>query len=298
MAVIDAHSHFFPEVMHPHPTGWARDHGETHFARLMESGSGGSTLQGWASPEAMLRQMDAAGIDRALLLGWYWQNPDNCVWHNAAMATLLRDHPDRFLAFAACHPGAGVEATRELLEVAGEAGFRGVGELFPQVQGFTFNHPAFGEILDFCTRFGWPINFHVTEAAGHAYPGRVETPLQDLVYLASIHPRLDFVFSHWGGGLPFFELNPKIRAGLARVYYDTAASPLLYDPRIHPLAVQLIGPGRILWGTDFPLRVFPRQDLSAQYPASLAHLRSSGLDPAHLPALLGGNLARLLRLPA
>ena len=40
---------------------------------------------------------------------------------------------------------------------------------------------------------------------------------------------------------------------LADVYFDTAASPFLYRPQIYETAASIVGPEKILMGTDYPL---------------------------------------------
>jgi predicted TIM-barrel fold metal-dependent hydrolase len=81
---------------------------------------------------------------------------------------------------------------------------------------------------------------------------------------------------------------PEVRAACARVYYDTAASHLLYDDAIYRSALAW-APTRILWGSDCPL-VSPHRDL--------ARIRALGLAPESQAALLGGNLARLFAIEA
>jgi len=81
----------------------------------------------------------------------------------------------------------------------------------------------------------------------------------DYVALARRFPALKIVLAHWGGGLPFFMMNRWTRASLSNVYFDTAASPLLYDTRVWTLAVDMAGEDMILFGSDYPLRVYPSQ---------------------------------------
>ena len=68
------------------------------------------------------------------------------------------------------------------------------------------------------------------------------TPLEDYVKLATSFPETTFILAHWGGGLPFFELNQQVRGTLSNIYYDTAASPLIYEPSIFRRVIDLIGP--------------------------------------------------------
>jgi predicted TIM-barrel fold metal-dependent hydrolase len=95
------------------------------------------------------------------------------------------------------------------------------------------------------------------------------------------------ILAHWGGGFFFYELMPEVARAAQRVYYDTAASPFLYRPQVYSLAVQIVGPGRILWGSDFPL-ISP-----ARY---FRELDSTRLSSSVQDQILGENARQLLGL--
>ena len=48
-------------------------------------------------------------------------------------------------------------------------------------------------------------------------------------------------------------MKKQVKESLQNVYFDTAASPYLYDAAVYRIAVELIGAGKVLFGTDFPL---------------------------------------------
>ena len=48
-------------------------------------------------------------------------------------------------------------------------------------------------------------------------------------------------------------MKREVPEALTDVYFDTAASPFLYRPEIYRLAGSIIGPRKILFGSDFPL---------------------------------------------
>ncbi len=56
------------------------------------------------------------------------------------------------------------------------------------------------------------------------------------------------------------------------VFFDTAASPLMYGPEVFRRAVARVGSERILYGSDYPLFLYPRQarepTLAASWPRS------------------------------
>jgi predicted TIM-barrel fold metal-dependent hydrolase len=66
-------------------------------------------------------------------------------------------------------------------------------------------------------------------------------------------PEVRFVLAHWGGGLPFFELMPEVAAITTNVWYDTAASTYLYRWGIFRSVLDIVGPERVLFASDYPI---------------------------------------------
>jgi uncharacterized protein len=294
--VIDIHTHRYPAEVFADPPGWARARGESHWAALVGPREDGKpSLQGFTDREQMLRAMDAAGVERCVLLGWYWENHATCVWHNAWMARWVKEDPDRFSAFACVQPRAGAAALEDLRRARGE-GLIGVGEVFPAAQGFAMNDPGWERVLAWAAEERLPVNLHVPEPAGRDYPGYMAAPLRDYQQLARVHPRVKFIFAHWGGLLPLHALNPAVCRDLGNVYYDSAASPLLYDAQVYRRVADAVGAERVLFGSDYPLRVFPRAQREPDFARPLAEARAAGLTKKELALVLGGNARKLLGL--
>jgi predicted TIM-barrel fold metal-dependent hydrolase len=96
------------------------------------------------------------------------------------------------------------------------------------------------------------------------------------------------VLAHWGGGLPFYELMPEVAAATARVVYDTAASTYLYRPAVFRAVLDVVGPERVLWGSDHPVLSLGR---------FLRRTRKlAGLLPEEEGPVLGGNARRVYGL--
>jgi predicted TIM-barrel fold metal-dependent hydrolase len=295
--IIDSHIHLYPDEAAADPAAWAGARAEPAWLACVAPEEG-PRLQGWATVETLIRDLDRAGVDRAIIQGWYWENQETCREHNAFMAEAVRAHPQRLSAFASIAVGglepSGVE---KAASAAREAGFAGFGELHSGVQGFGPGHAAFEQLATLAGEWEMPLLLHVTEGVGRRYPGRRETPLEALVAMTTAHPRTTFILAHFGGLLPFFELNPFVRAQLGNVYYDTAASPLLYLPRVYRLACEAVGATKLLFGTDYPLRVFPRRQRRPSFHLALEEIRSAGLTEEAQRWILGGNARRLLNLP-
>lgn len=244
--VIDCHTHIFPPFI-------AQDRGpfldsEPAF-RLLYS-SPGSRI---ASADALVEEMDRSGVDRAVAFGFPWTDTDLLRRHNDYVAEAAQRYSGRLLPFVCVDPKVS-SAALEVERCLGE-GMWGVGEL-------AFYTEAFGpEMVEFirpiascCRSFQVPIMLHANEPVGHHYPGKAEISLKALYDLVKSFPDNRFILAHWGGGLLIYELLKKeAPAVLSRVAYDTAASPFLYDPAIYKVAMQIVGPGRILFGSDYPL---------------------------------------------
>jgi predicted TIM-barrel fold metal-dependent hydrolase len=291
--IIDSHVHLYPPETGADPAGWAAVQREPHWALLCtRRRRDGRPVQGFPTVAELLRDMDAAGIGRAVLLGWYWERPETCAGQNRFYARCVRDHGDRLSAFATLHPAAGAEGIRNEIRRARDEGLIGLGELSPHSQGVAVDDPVFGEALALAGEAGLPVNLHVTDPAGRSHPGRVATPLADFVRLARRHPGTTFVLAHWGGLLSLAEGGPE--GGLPpNVCFDTAASPLLYDAGVWARALPACGAGRVIFGSDYPLRLYPNLEDGPGWGRFVAEARAGGADGA----VLGDNARRWLRLP-
>jgi predicted TIM-barrel fold metal-dependent hydrolase len=291
MRVIDSHVHLYPPEVNRDPAAWAAAAGEPHWAvmcaRVRKSGR---PVQGFPSVDELLRELDAAGIARAVLLGWYWNRPETCALQNRFYAECVRRHPDRLSACATIHPGAGVEATLAEMRRARDDGLIALGELSPHSQGVGLDDPAWTAALALAGEWGWAVNLHVTDPDSRPYPGRVETPLADFVRLARAFPRVAFVFAHWGALLPL--RDPEVLAW-PNVAFDTAASPLLYGAEVWMKFLAAVRAERVLFGSDHPLDLYPRGEAGGGLGRFVAEARAGGAGAT----VLGDNAARLFRLP-
>ncbi|HSH08876.1 MAG TPA: amidohydrolase family protein [Oceanipulchritudo sp.] len=281
--------HCYPSEVIVDPAGWARRNKEPHWENLVTNGP-----QGWADPEELLRCMDRDGVDTVLLQAWYWENSDTALHQNEWHAGWLARYPGRFLACASVHPDMADPVAE--LEAARQWGACAVGECLPQIQTARgWSHPAWETILHWTTQAAWPFCLHVTEPVGHSYPGRVETPMMELLDLFEQYPEQRWLLAHWGGGLPFHFLNRRVRKALDNVWFDSAASPLLYRPEIWRIVHDLVGPSRMLFGSDFPLLLYPSKEQHPGWQRLLAEVASSGLGEDALAALLRDNFSVLFR---
>jgi predicted TIM-barrel fold metal-dependent hydrolase len=292
MSLIDAHVHLYPPEINADPAAWAATAGETHWATLAtRRRRSGQPVQIFPSVDELLREMDAAGVERAVLLGWYWLKPESCAQQNRFYAECVRAHPQRLAAFATIHPAAGDEETLAEIRRSHSEGLIGVGELSPHSQGFAIDDPVFESALTLAADLRLPVNLHVTCPDARAYPGHVPTPLGDFIRLAREFYATTFILAHWGGLLP---LRPEFSAEMAKlknVFYDTAASPLLYDATVWRRFIETVGESRVLFGSDYPLNLYPATDASPKMSTLIAEARKAGTGPK----VFGENAAGLLK---
>ena len=292
MSLVDSHVHLYPPEADPDPSAWAAARGEKHWAVLCtRRRKDGRLVQSLPTLRDLLIEMDRASVTRAVLLGWYWENFETCVEQNRFYAQCIKAHPDRLSAFATFHPAAGNEAVLTEVRRAHGEGLCGLGELSPHSQGYGIDDPAFTAVLELAAELKLPVNLHVTDPESARYPGWVSTPLEDFVAISARHPTTTFILAHWGGRLPL--LIPSAR-NLENVYYDTAASPLLYDETIWTKFLAVVPKERVLFGSDFPLNLYPKLDASPGMSRLVAELHRSGLGADELAAVAGANAKRAL----
>ncbi len=287
MMIIDAHVHYTPPALREQLPKM----GEPYWTLLLNSPQ---SIQGWVSAEKMLSDMDRAAVDKVILVGEYFQQHENCVARNNAVLDLINRYPERIAALAIVNPNVGQSAVAEVHRCL-DAGMIGVGELNFYAQNFEVNTPAFREICQLCAERSLPVNLHGSEPVGGYYLGKSTTPLHSYYQLAADFPALKLIYAHWGGGLPFYELMPRTRRTLANVYYDTAASPLLYPTgRIFKTALTCIESHKIIYGSDYPLKIYPRKMKEPNFELFLAAIRKHVPDEAMQAKILGENMVQLL----
>jgi uncharacterized protein len=231
--------------------------------------------------------MDEEGVDRSVVFGFPWHSEDRFRRQNDYIMEAVAAHPDRLIGLAcfdADHPAAPDETQRCL-----EGGLAGVGELAFYEAGITPDKlDRLEPIMDICRAKDALVLIHTNEPVGHQYPGKSPNTLSQIYNLAKRFPDNRLILAHWGGGLFFYALLKKeVRETLRNVYFDTAASPYLYDPAIWETAAGLVGIDKILFGTDCPLLKPSRY---------FREIDARPLSEDDKALIKGGNAARVLGL--
>ncbi len=279
--VIDAHTHIFPPEMIS-----GREHffsGEPEFHLLY-----GSPNSKMATVDDLIGSMEANGIDYSVVFGFPWRSEQNMARHNDYVVESAARYPDRLIPLACLDlfsPNCIYEAQRRR---SGE-GVAGFGELaiYSASGKLDIAMENFRALADLCMESGAILLAHANEPIGHVYPGKAPFGL-DLYYrMAEAASGTNLILAHWGGGMIFYELLKKgAPETLQNVFYDTAASPYLYQKEIYSTAAQITG-DKILFGSDYPL-ISPKRYFK--------EMEESGLNKKQISAISGENAARLFGL--
>lgn len=237
-----------------------------------------------ATADDLAQAMTRDGISAAVALNFGWRDPGLCRATNDSILEALRSHRQivPFCAVVPGDPGAAQE-----IERCAALGFRGVGEINADGQGFDItDEPTMRPVIEACRDHGMILLVHASEPVGHSYPGKGTTTPEKLMRFLAMAQDVSIVLAHWGGGLLCYELMPEIEVLARNSYYDTAATPYLYAPQVYEIGSRLSA-SRLLFGSDFPLMPQRR---------ALEHLEKAHLCAAERRALLWDNGARLLEL--
>ena len=277
--VVDFHTHIFPPQVRERREDYLRR--DPVFAQMYNSPKAEI-----ATAEELLASMERAEVDTSVVLGFAWSEQELCREHNEYLLEAAARSSGRLVPFCIVQPRAGDDALTEV-ERCVRGGARGLGELRPESQGYSLDESAGDILAEAADRHDLILLFHVSEPVGHAYPGKSGLGLDAFYRFVSCHQGLTAVGAHWAGGLPFYALMPEVAEGLANVYVDTAATPLLYGPAIYRQVAELVGSERILFGSDYPLISQRRQRQAIE--------DSLEDDEDGRRLILGENACRLLR---
>lgn len=220
---------------------------EPHF-RLIHTGP----KVKYATAEDLLANMEKTGVDKTVVFGFPFRDIGLCREANDYIIESCNKYKDKLIGFALAPPlDRGFE--KEIARCH-EKGLRGVGELIPDAQQFDISDgEQMKSLTGVCRERKLPVLMHANEQVGHYYTGKGETGPVRAYTFAVNNPELTIIYAHWGGGLFFYEFMPELRKELTNVYYDIAASPFLYIPRVYE-AARLAGIiPKVMLGSDYPL---------------------------------------------
>jgi hypothetical protein len=230
------------------------------------AGRGQALSAPWTSRadlEVTLRHMADAGIDRTVIFPI--NNPEY-EKANQEIAEICRRHPDKFIGFAKHDPQAEAGRIAALLR-------REVREL--GLRGLKLHRLPTREVLDAVAELGIPVLYH---------PERVA----NFHMIASEYPSVSFVMAHLGN-FASREWTEHIEAiEVARRYPNVhlETSSVVFFKFLE-MAARELGAGKLIFGSDGP-------ELDSR--VELYKIKLLKLPPAEEARVVGGNIARLLRL--
>jgi len=275
--IVDFHTHAFPVDVVSNRGKYLDD---GNFAAL------------YSSPEArlidgstLLDVVDASKIDAAVVMGFPWLSERLCRSQNEYFADLQSRAAGKLFCFGSAPLYAGKAALKAAVREISAINLAGIGEV--AFYG-GFNNKAeksLDALLE--TAIELPVCIHVNEPVGHVYTGKYEPNFASLYKVISRHSAARIVLAHWGGGLFIYELMQEVKETFKNVYYDSAASPYLYDESIFAHAVSIVGAGKILFGSDHPLLPFNK---------CLEQVERTVRGKKERADICGGNTVRLLKI--
>jgi aminocarboxymuconate-semialdehyde decarboxylase len=325
--IIDAHAHFVPQALiddlvgYKHPAKSINVSVENGGVRLAFGGNDAKRPipRGMETADARQKWLAAHGIDKQVVGGWldmfgYDLPVDEAAdWSrflNAHMLAATRKLPC-FIPLATVPLQSGKLAAA-ILEEALDAGFHGA-MIGTQPKGATgvlddpdlipfweaasarkatlFVHPTFGARDDRLRAYG------LVSAVGRVTDTSIA--IARLLYSGHLlrYPGVNLVISHGGAALAImlgrlrqsFATAPAENSdpvqGFKRLYVDS----IVYDARTVRFIADMLGPDRVLMGTDLPFAIAEAEPIKL--------IDAAGFSASERAAILGGTAASLFRAP-
>lgn len=278
--IVDIHTHIFPKDIRENRDIFFPS--ESAFKLLYSSDK--SRMVG---AREIVDAMDEQGVDVSVVFGFPWQHAETFKKHNDYIMASVEQFAGRLVGLGCFDPFSAAAADEALRCV--EGGLSGIGELAFYQSGISKACiEKLTPVMELCAGRDLPVLIHTNEPIGHVYPGKSPNTLKEIYHLVKRFPDNKIVLAHWGGGILFYNLLKKeIKKTFENVYFDTAASPFLYDPDIYLLAKKAVGTRKILFGSDFPL---------LQPKRYFKELDAVGMPEKDRERICGLNAARLLKL--
>jgi predicted TIM-barrel fold metal-dependent hydrolase len=219
-------------------------------------------------PKRILDRMDAAGVDMAMVCSLAQRIENDFI------AGLVKAHPDRLFGFGQVMPQAD-DALDEITRMH-DLGLVGL-KLHPSLHGYhVADHGLLDPVFARCAELGLPVLINALDDAFCA-PLAIEE-------IAKGFPEVPTIIAHMGAvwnvpeAIIVAERNPHI-------YLETSAT-LMSDVR---RAYARLGPAQILLGSEWP---------GSDFDLERFKIAKAIPDDADRALVEGGNMARLLRMPA
>jgi predicted TIM-barrel fold metal-dependent hydrolase len=302
--LIDAHSHWLPDEIISN----------AHFFH-----------KGWGDIEAQLKMMDGAGIDAAVLsyptsdahlkLGSISQVAHT---YNDNVSQILKRYPKRFIGAAVLPVDNAIDMLEELKRATNDLGFKAI-SLASSYNGIYLDDKMFLPIYKEAESKNIPVFVHsqiVNPIGFERVKDPLLTPVVEYVFDTTIsvgkllmsdilrqYPKVRFIFAYFGGAVCYLKQRFDATYAMLRsinFVKDLQANPSDYLKNIYVdtsgdttkanflLALELMGPRHILWGSDWPAKKDVAGGMNAVKDLDISH--------ADKENILGGNLKTIFAL--
>ncbi len=242
------------------------------------------TGAGHGGVDALVGAMDAAGVDVALVNGRLADSRFGTDRNDAVMAA-VEAHPQRLRAALQVDPVRSIRSVCDALERAVRHELVAAIRVIPMMSSLPINHRAYYPVYERCEALGLPVTVNVG-VPGPKFRARDQDPL-DLDDVCLDFPDLTVIGAHMGH--PWEALLVRLMMKYERLYLSSSAYLARYfDPTIVRFMDSSRGHQKLIFASDEPLIPMGR---------ALADARDLPISPAALDAFLGGNAARVYRLP-
>ena len=199
--------------------------------------------------EVTLEQMDAAGVDVALLTAWRGPHGQDLI-SNDQVAQWVVAHPSRFAGLASVDLDRPMEAVRELRRRVRDDGFVGL-RMLPWLWDAPPTDRRYYPLYAECVELGVPFCTQVGHT-GPLRPSETGRPIPYIDQIAIDFPELTIVCGHVG--YPWTEEMVAVARKHPNVYIDTSA----YTVRRFPAELVAFmktrtGGRKVLFGSNFPM---------------------------------------------
>jgi predicted TIM-barrel fold metal-dependent hydrolase len=237
-----------------------------------------------ASPEALMRSLDASPVDLAVLLPIAPEIP------NTFVSEAVAAYPNRLLAFASVNPVTEEKPAERLERAVAEHGLKGL-KLHPRRQGLGVEHTdKVVRVVEKAALLGIPVVF---DAFPYGRKALRDTTLELIERVAESVRDATIVIAHMGGHRLFEALT--LARSSRNIYFDTSLILARYKGSSLEqdifYAIRRLGPERCIYGSDHP-----DVELGASYALMREHLEKQGFSEKEQRELFGGTISRLLRL--
>ncbi len=232
----------------------------------------GQGLDYQVTDETLLREMDACGVERAVIVPADREIAVANREGNDEVLEAMRRHPDRLTAFCTANPWFGAAA----IEEAGRAfdlGAAGL-KLHPVLQGFQIIDPVARPLIELAVSRQKPVYFHTGTP--------VSSPPFQLSELCLRYPRGRFIMGHaaysdyWNDVVFAFKAAPNM-------FVETST----HLPVVIRILVEAAGTERVLYGSNYPMNSMGLEvEKISRYITAAADLER--VFASNLEGLLGG----------